>query len=437
MTHESRGAGLFRLPVRHPAAVVAVVFAGTAVVGWVLGWPMGFDDAVYRAGAWAVLHGKPLYEPLATLPDWSQVRQLPFTYPPVAALLFTPLTLLPLQLAWGAMAVASTLALAFVVRTGTDGTHRPAFLRVVWTPAATLALLGAFALEPVWRTFSLGQVNLLLLALVMADVLLLPRSRWGGTLIGLAAAVKLTPLIFVAHLLVTGRRADAARALGTFFALNLLGALLLPTDTVNYLTGGILGGDDATGNAWGGNQSLNGLLQRLTGQASWAFAVAAVVACVCVVVALLVARRLHRRGEALGAVLVTGCAGALASPISWSHHWVFVVPLAALLVGRLRRSSAREPRVLLGALVLVFSGWSLFVVPMGDRRELHWNPWQMLLGDAYVLVDVAVLGLLAWRLLRPDARVLPAPAPALPVSLPGPRRLANRQPATRQASRRP
>ncbi|WP_042413611.1 glycosyltransferase 87 family protein [Streptacidiphilus anmyonensis] len=433
MSRETRTFRPLLLPTRHPAAAISLVLGVTAVVGWVLGWPMGFDDAVYRAGAWAVLHGKPLYEPLATLPDWSQVRQLPFTYPPVAALLFTPLTLLPLQLAWGVMAVASTLALAFVVRTPLGvGKAR-------WTPAAALTLVGAFALEPVWRTFSLGQVNLLLLALVVADALLLPRTRWGGTLIGLAAAVKLTPLVFVAHLLVTGRRADAARAVGVFVGLNLLGALLLPADTVSYVTGGMTGGDDATGNAWGGNQSLNGLVQRLTGQASWAFAVAATAACVCVVVALLLARRLHRRGEALGALLVTGCAGALASPISWSHHWVFVVPLAALLVRQARRSSARGPRLLLGALVAVFSGWSLFVVPIGEQRELTWNPLQMLLGNAYVLVGVAALALLAWRLLRPGAE----PAPALPalsavrISLPGARPPATGQPASRSVSRRP
>lgn len=429
MTQESRGAGLVSLPVRHPAGALALVFAVVGVVAWALGWPIGFDDAVYRAGAWAVLHGKPLYEPLATLPDWSQVRQLPFTYPPVAALLFTPLTLLPLQLAWGAMAVASTLALGFVVRTGAGGA------RAAWTPAATAALLGAFALEPVWRSFSLGQVNLLLLALVLADTLLLPRTRWGGTLIGVAAAVKLTPLIFVAHLLVTGRRADAARAVGTFFGLNLLGALLLPTDTVDYLTGGMLGGDHATGNAWGGNQSLNGLLQRLTGQASWAFSLAAVGAAACVVVALLLARRLHRRGQALGAVLVTGCAGALASPISWSHHWVFVVPLAALLVGQVWRSSAREPRLLLAALVVVFSGWSLFVVPIGDGRELHWNPLQVLLGNAYVLAGAGVLAWLVWRLLGPGTRA--EGLPGLPVSLPAPRPAPSPQPASRSASRRP
>ncbi|MEY9873665.1 alpha-1,2-mannosyltransferase [Streptacidiphilus sp. MAP12-33] len=429
MPHESRN-----VLVRRPAATASVLLAVTAVTGWVLGWPMGFDDAVYRAGAWAVLHGKPLYEPLATLPDWSQVRQLPFTYPPVAALLFTPLTLFPLQLAWGVMAVASALTLGFVVRTGVQGTYRPGGRTVAWTPAAALTFLGAFALEPVWRTFSLGQVNLLLLALVMVDVLLLPRTRWGGTLIGLAAAVKLTPLLFVAHLLVTGRRADALRAVGTFVGLNLVGALLLPADTVSYLTGGMLGGDDATGNAWGGNQSLNGLLQRLSGQAGWAFGVAAVAGAVCVVAALLVARRLHARGEALGALLVTACAAALASPISWSHHWVLVVPLAALLVRQVLRTPAREPRLLLAGLAVVFTGWSLFVVPMGERRELSWNPVQMLLGNAYVLVGTATLGLLAWRLLRRRPERL---TPAVAVSLPAPRPHADRQTASSRASRRP
>ena len=396
MHRELRTCGLHRLR-RRPDAIAAVVFVGVSVVCWSRGWRLGIDDAVYRAGAWAVLHGEPLYGPLAALPPWPGARGLPFTYPPVAAVMFTPLTLLPLQLAWGLLAVASALAVGFVTRVsaGDFASLRPAF-------AGPVIAAGVFALEPVWRTVGLGQVNAVLMALVVLDVVVLPPARWRGLLIGLAAAVKLTPLVFVAHLAVIGRRADAVRALATFIALNALGAVLLPQETVRFWSSQLLGGNDATTNSWVGNQSLNGLIQRVTGEASWAFAAAVLAGLACLGAALPLARRLHARGELLGALLVTAFAGVLASPISWSHHWVWVVPVAGLLVRRAARSASTGPVAMLAGLAAVFSGWTLAAVPSGDHREVHWNVVQMLLGNAYVLAALAVLlGLRLFRGQRP------------------------------------
>lgn len=344
-----------------------------AVVWWVLRWPLGVDSAVYRSGALALLHGDPLYAPLAATPDWSP--DLPFTYPPIAAAVFLPLALLPVQLAWGALAVATVLALRTSVR-------------IVGGAWWVLPLL--LCLEPVWRTVGLGQVNALLMALVLVDVLVLRGSRFAGVLIGVAAAVKLTPLIFVAHLLVTGRRRDAVRALATFAGLGVTGFALLPGDTVRYWTSTVLAANKAGGNAWWGNQSLSGVVHRALG-GSPAVLVLLVLACLGITAYL--ARELHRRGDPVGAVLVTAFCGVLVSPISWTHHWVWVAPLCAVLL-------ARRKFVTTTGLVVLCAGWVFALVPRGEGRESLWTPLESLAGNAYVLVALAALTVLGVRLVR-------------------------------------
>jgi alpha-1,2-mannosyltransferase len=285
--------------------------------------------------------------------------------------------------------------------------------------AYPVILMCALGLEPVWRTLLLGQVNLLLMALVVGDLLVLPPSRWRGGLTGVAAAIKLTPLIFVLYLAVTGRRQDAVRALATFVALNVVGAAILPEDTVRFWRSQLLGGNNATRNSWVGNQSLNGLLQRLTDESDWAFAAAVLAGLACIAAALLLARRLYLRGQQLSALLVTAFGGVLASPISWSHHWVWLVALVGLLA---RRPSRVTPIGLLlsaATLVLVFTGWTMAVVPSGDHRELHWTATQMMLGNAYVLIALAAAPFVARHVLRrdqqtprPTERPSPSPSPA-------------------------
>lgn len=415
MPNDSRPQRLYSAPrrlylaSRYSAGAAALVFAAVSAWYFSAGRRLGIDDTVYRAGAWAVLHGRPLYGPLADLPRWPGARGLPFTYPPIAALLFAPLILLPLQLAWGALTVPSALSVGIAVRAGLG--PRPVAGRV--GRAAAVLPAGVFALEPVWRTIGLGQVNAVLMALVVLDVLVLPRFRLRGALTGLAAAVKLTPLVFVLHLAVIGRRADALRALGTFLALNALGAVLLPADTARFWQSQLLGGDHAATNYWVGNQSLNGLLERATGAADWAFPAAVAVGAACIGAALPMARRLHGRGEPMAALLVTACAGLLASPISWSHHWVWVAPAAGLLVRRAAGAAPRRASAGLAVLAVVFSGWTLAAVPSGAVREMHWNPLQMLVGNAYVLTGLGALAVAAGLCLR---------APAGPAAARGPRR---------------
>nr|WP_236795990.1 glycosyltransferase 87 family protein [Amycolatopsis sp. GM8] len=355
--------------------LVALLIAGTlafGVWGWLAGWHVGIDSAVYRSGALTFLHGNPLYsiQRLTDLPPWIA---LPFTYPPAAALLFVPLAALPAGLAWALISTASVISLAVVVY-------------VCLRPARWLLIAGvtvaALALEPVWKTFSLGQVNLILLALIVVDVLL--RPRWSGVLVGIAAAVKLTPLIFVAYLFVVGRWRDGLRALGTFVALQALMFALTPSDAVTYWTQAAFDPGRVGGVAWAFNQSFNGLLYRASHAASWSAEVALLVAAVLAVPAVWLVRRWHRRGEELAALLVTAFLGLLASPISWSHHWVWVVPLIALLIAKRRWVWA----VLTAAF---FASGVLMAVPRGENAELGWTVGQSIIGNAYVIA--AVLGI--------------------------------------------
>jgi alpha-1,2-mannosyltransferase len=374
--------------LRRASVVLAAVVAVGAVVFWLAGWPLGLDCAVYRAGALAVLHGTPLYGTLPFLPPWA--TGMPFTYPPLAGIVFVPLAWLPPQVFWGVLAVASILAVG-VVLTKAIG---PVADR--WPRLAVVAVgAGSLALEPVWRGIGFGQLDAVLMALVVLDVLVLPESRWRGVLIGLAAAIKLTPLVFVLHLFVIGRRADALRALGAFAGCTALSLLVLPADSIRYWSTQVLGGplfsaNPATDSAQVADQSLNGLLERLSGRAGWAFPVAVVLGLVLLAVVVPVVRRLAARGARWEALLVTAGFGLLVSPVSWTHHWVWVVPLFGLLAAR---AVATGRYWCVAAVCVVFTGWFQLVVAHGDHAELRWGVGQSIVGNVYVLA--ALIGIVA------------------------------------------
>ena len=86
---------------------------------------------------------------------------------------------------------------------------------------------GALALEPVWQNLTFGQVNLFLMLAVLVD-LLRPERRWTGVLLGLAAGVKLAPLVLVVMLVLVGGRMAAGRAIATFAGTVLVGFVVMP-----------------------------------------------------------------------------------------------------------------------------------------------------------------------------------------------------------------
>ncbi|WP_103341072.1 glycosyltransferase 87 family protein [Amycolatopsis sp. CA-126428] len=377
---------------RYLAGGLALLVLALGVAGWLAGWHLGADSAVYRAGALTLLHGDPLYtrDVLTALPDW--VR-LPFTYTPAAAPLFLPLALVPSGLVWGVIAVLSVVGLMVVITVVSSSPGgAPLLGRSRWALPAGTAI--ALALEPVWKTLFLGQINLILMAFVVLDVLVLSLrgSRWAGVLIGVAAAIKLTPLIFVPHLFFTGRWKDGLRALGTFVALEAAMFAVIPVDAMRFWRDSATDPSRVGSVHWIFNQSLNGLVNRASALAPWSLAVAVGVAAVLAVPAVWLVVRLHRRGEEAAALLVTAFYGLLLSPVSWSHHWVWCVPLITLLLVKARWWAA-------AAVAVLFVSQIVMLVPNGGDREFGWGLGWSVLGNGYVLAAIAgILGLAAREL---------------------------------------
>src|SRR5215217_1885329 len=230
-------------------APVLVVVVGAAVAGAARG---GFKDLfVYLYGGRTVLDGLPVYL------SGDPVTGLHFTYPPFAAVVMVPLALLPTWLAaalWTGASVGALAAVILLVRRELD---RPA-------PGWLVALLtgGALALEPVWQNLVFGQANLFLMLAVLVD-LVRPERRWSGVLVGIAAGLKLTPLVFVVLLVLVGRRAAAGRAALAFAGTVAVGFVVLPGSAAMYWADNLLDARRIGPPALAHNQSVYGALTRL------------------------------------------------------------------------------------------------------------------------------------------------------------------------------
>ncbi|MDX1885413.1 glycosyltransferase 87 family protein [Mycolicibacterium sp. 120270] len=266
----------------------------------------------------------------------------------------------------------------------------------------TALLLAAIIwLEPVRLTLQLGQINLVIMALVLTDLLAQPSRKWTGTGIGIAAGIKLTPALFVIFLIATGQRREAVVAGLTFLATVALGFVLLPADSTEFwLRGGFhdvrrISGDPLA------NTSLTGLLARLDWASGWQTVAAAVFAVFAIAVAALV----WRRGHLLLGIAIAGLTSAAASPFSWSHHWVWFVPLLVHLglLGYVHHK--RIAALAFWAAAVVFGGW--FVASRSSPPEAglmslrHPGTWDQLLPAAYLFALVIVLTCSVYALWRP------------------------------------
>ncbi|MEV2238341.1 glycosyltransferase 87 family protein [Micromonospora sp. NPDC049891] len=359
------------------------------------------DFAVYQAGAAAAARGDgQLYEVAHRGTDGIV---LGFTYPPFAALLLQPLAHVDPTVGVGIWLLASVVALSAVVGVTLRAAGVAASAGAVLT--GTVAMLPVF---PVAGHLQVGQVGLFLMLIVLLDLMRGPGRRWHGLGVGIAAGVKLTPLIFVAYLLCTGRWRAAGVALAGFGATVGLGFAWRPADSARFWGGGLLDTARVTGDPRTVlNQSLHGALARL-GDTADVRAVWLPVAALTAVAGLVIAARCVRAGAPLLGVIASATTGLLVSPVSWHHHWVWCVPALVLLVVRGRRAGHR-PTVLLGAALwagyVASAGWTV----IGLRgTDLHFQGWELLHTNLYVLVGVAALG---WLALRPGGSATDAQPP--------------------------
>ncbi|GAA0577486.1 glycosyltransferase 87 family protein [Kribbella sandramycini] len=337
------------------------------------------DLRVYYAAAKGLVDGEDIYTVHRNYPGMG----LGFTYPPFAAMVFAPFAI-GQEFARILITLASALSLLVI---GWATAKKLGWRREFGILLAFAALL----FEPVWSTLGLGQINLVLLAILMVDLLGLTPRRFRGVLVGVAAGIKLTPGIFIVFLIVTKRYREAVVASVTTALTMVFAFLLMPSSTIDFWTKYVFDPGRVGPPHYIGNQSIRGAVVRLTENLPWSGPFWLLLAITVGIAGLYVARRLHARGFGFEAVVVTAFTGLAASPISWSNHWVWAVPAAAL--------AWHHRGKLLSVRTALTAGWvTMFVLglpwwlPFAHDQEFHYNALQTLVADCYLIGALALIG---------------------------------------------
>ncbi|MEU3186105.1 glycosyltransferase 87 family protein [Streptomyces sp. NPDC006923] len=390
-------------PVRRTTTAVCLVVATAVFLATVPLHRDFFDVGVYYGTVNdRIHHNGRIYDYL------SPGTRYGFTYPPFAAVSMLPMALVSWPVAVG-VSVGLGIAASVLLLRWLAGPVIKREYRHRWFAFVVAGCL--FALfEPVRDTFSFGQVNLLLVALVFADARLLAtgRGRYAGIGIGLATAIKLTPALFIGYLLITGRRRQAGVAAGTAGAATLLAALVDPGASRAFWTEALWNTDRVGSLSYVSNQSLQGVLARLRpdhpGGGLWLVCVLAVLA-----VWAYRARAAVRDGDDRAGFALTGLAACLVSPVTWVHHLVWVIPALIVLTDTAlsRRPGDRDRRVLSAVCA------ALYVVLCSSVVWLwRWNstgPDAFLGANTYVWITLGLLVFLPGHRRRPEDH---APVPA-------------------------
>ncbi len=362
--------------------------AGFVAVGGEAPWPWApqmADFDVYRRAGALVLTGGDIFQP----------ARLPWVYPPFAALLAVPLALPPLSVITAVWVALSVLALAAIgYRLGYSG----------WQ-LSLLVTASILLISPIRQTVWLGQLGILLVAAAVLDSMPGPRFFRRrilpeGWLTGLATAVKLTPAVIAAHNFLVGKRRSAWTAFAAFVAATAIGFVVLWAPSVHYWLQ-LGGGDSGTNNGiiYGANQSLLALWARLAHSSSMGGIWLSVLG---LALGLWAATLMYRCGQARLALVLAGVTGLLASPISWSHHYVWVLPLVVILW---------QETTLPGYFRWPAMGYGLWVinapfmsVRMGGDVEFGYNWWELFVDDLGIVAGVLLLAGAAATALGPWGR---------------------------------
>jgi alpha-1,2-mannosyltransferase len=302
---------------------IAAVAVATLIVG--LGQNFGSsmlgDLEVYHGAISWVWAGHPLYE--WTYTTNPAASGLVFTYPPFAALALAWVgwgSLATVKVIWTAAAlIVAVAAVIILVRAAAADGRLSVASQVAWTAGLAAAFLFTY---PVIHDLFLGQASLFVVALVLIDHLL-PR-RWRGLLIGLAAAIKLTPLVFVPYFLVTRQWRQALTSTVSFLGATAVAAVVFPRDSLDYWTRVLWQTDRVGEPSVEINKSLLGLVTRAFGAGTATTTAWVVLAAAASALALWRAWRCQRDGDVVGATLLVGVLSLAISPISWPHHLIWL-----------------------------------------------------------------------------------------------------------------
>jgi alpha-1,2-mannosyltransferase len=398
----------------------AVLVFGIGLVAGKGGNPL-IDLKVYRDGGISFMKDLPLYT--SRFPHPLSGPDLPFTYPPFAAVVFSVLGFVGYYLAAVLMVAIGFTALTWTVylvlrnRAGSRFLPRP-------TPRVLVTLtLVSLVMEPISSTFLHGQINLLLMGLVVTDALG-PKTRIPrGVLAGIAAAIKLTPAVFLLYFVARRQWKTASNMVAAFIGATSLSIILAPRDSEAYWTATVFDPTRIGDLGYAANQSLRGGLHRLGGLPGLAMSVKTEehlwlgLSMIVIGLAYAGARRAVKRGDTVCALAVVAACQLLISPVSWSHHWVWIAPMLLPFAIQILRGRERLKIAGLGLLSVVFLIGPLLLFPVNHGLEMHWGWWENLIGDAYMLITLAfvVWAAVARRAERVGAQV-PLPAPRVPTA---------------------
>lgn len=358
--------------------LLAAFWAGATTIpgGTFEPWaPAMIDLDVYRRTGDLVLQGQDFYH----VDAW-----LPWIYPPFPALLAIPFAAIPLaaaQLLWLALNAACLMAMLY--RLGLKGWQLSlAATAIIWL------------VEPVRETLGFGQVAIFLVTAAVLDSMPGPtvfrrRLLPEGWLTGVATAVKLTPAVVAVYNFFAGKRREGVVSFLTFLACTAVGLVVLWGPSLTYW-GRLLSGDSGlnTGIVFKTNQSVLGVWTRQFGEASrGGLVLAALVVALGVAAAVL----MHRAGEVPLALCLAGLTSLLASPISWSHHYVWIVPFAVVLLRNQRIPGYLRVTGLIYAIWTAFAPFKL--LPGDNNVELTYPPLHMFVDNVGVYVGVGILAM--------------------------------------------
>ena len=382
--------------VFHLATAVAFGYAAWRLLGHT---PYRIDVDVYRMGGRAWLNGQALYSGGSSFHTEGGI-DLPFTYPPLAAIAFSPFAWLPLPLA--SAAITATTLVLLVVSTVIVLTRLEVLPNSLWQRcwvAAAITAPAVLYLEPIRSNFEFGQVNVVLMTLVIADCV--PRQTpWPrGVLLGLAIALKLTPAVFLLYFVMRRDGRAVLTAVASFVLATLAGFALAWGDSVEYWTKTVHNTDRIGTATMNTNQNIAGALARLSLDDGLRF-VLWTIACFAVLgLTVWAVRRVLRSAapgagaaggpEAVLALICVALFGLVVSPVSWSHHWVWTLPtvvVTAVLAWRARNVALAVVSAL-GLALLIWTPIDL----MPEHHEAAASWWRQLAGGSYVWWAVAVI----------------------------------------------
>ena len=401
------------------ATLAALVWAAWRLLGTT---PYRIDIDVYRMGGRAWLDGQPLYAD-GVLFTTEAGLDLPFTYPPLAAVAFAPFAVLSLPAASIAITVTTLVLLlvsTWIVLTRLRVAERwplpdGAAWRRAWLAAAAVTLAVLY-LEPVQSNFEFGQINVVLMTLVIADCV--PRrTPWPrGLLLGIAMALKLTPAVFLLYFLLRRDTRTLITAVVSAVVATLVGMMFAWRDSLQYWTETVHDTDRIGTVSFNTNQNIAGSLARL-GVAEGPRFVLWTIACFAVLgLTVWAGRRVLKAGQPMLALVCVALFGLVVSPVSWSHHWVWALPavLVTAVIAFRQRSAALGAVSAIGVLLMIVMPYAL----LPEHRESAEPVWRQLIGGPYLwwaLAVVIVAGAVAPKLVpaadEPAARTADETAP--------------------------